>query len=290
MADLRLSTLSDGRFRLDGGAMFGVVPRLLWERSDPPDSENRILLGLNCLLVEGSGFKLLIDTGVGDKEDARFFAQFPLEREADLFAGLAARELTPAAITHVVNTHLHFDHCGGNTRLDAAGKAVPGFPNARYIVQRGEWEDAVRPHVLSRASYLARNFLPVAEAGLLDLVEGELELLPGVHLLPTPGHTAHHQSVLLDLPGGRRLFYAADLIPTSSHLPLAWIMSYDLFPLVTLETKQRLLARQREEDWLLYFEHERGAPCGRLAWTAGAKGERADFLPLELDSLADAGG
>ncbi|MBM4118133.1 MBL fold metallo-hydrolase [bacterium] len=285
MAQLRLHSLSDGRFRLDGGAMFGVVPRVLWERGDPADAENRILLGLNCLLVEGPGFRLLIDTGLGDKEDARFLAQFPLERTGDLFSGLAACGLSPADVTHVVNTHLHFDHCGGNTRLDAEGRALPSFPAARYFVQRGEWEDAVRPHALSRASYLARNFLPVAEAGLLERVDGEVEILPGVRLLPTPGHTPHHQSVLIDLPGGRRLFYPGDLIPTSSHLPLAWIMSYDLQPLVTLETKARLLARQRAEDWFVYFEHERAAPSGRLLWTENAKGERAAFQPLPLDAL-----
>jgi glyoxylase-like metal-dependent hydrolase (beta-lactamase superfamily II) len=289
MPPLRLDTLSDGRFRLDGGAMFGVVPRVLWEQREPADRENRILLGLNCLLVRGAAFTLLIDTGLGDKEDARFLAHFPIERERDLFGGLAALGVAPEAVTHVVNTHLHFDHCGGNTRLDAAGQALPSFPRARYLVQRGEWEQAVHPDALSRASYLARNFLPVAEAGQLDLVDGEAEILPGVTLLPTPGHTAHHQSVLIDLPGGRRLFYAADLIPTSSHLPPAWIMAYDLYPLVTLETKLRLLARQRAEDWFVYFEHEREAPCGRLEWTDGPRGQRAAFVPLPLEHLIAAG-
>lgn len=285
MAVHSLHNLSDGRFRLDGGAMFGVVPRVLWEKSDPADAENRILLGLNCLLVRGAGFTLLIDTGLGDKEDARFLAHFPLERQGDLFSELAACGVAPEDVTHVVNTHLHFDHCGGNTRLDAAGRAEPSFPRARYFVQRGEWEDAIRPHALSRASYLARNFLPVAEAGLLERVDGEAEILPGVQLLPTPGHTPHHQSVLIDLPGGRRLFYPGDLIPTSSHLPLAWIMAYDLAPRVTLETKARLLARQRAEDWFVCFEHERAAPVGRLHWTENAKGERAAFQPLPLDAL-----
>ncbi len=285
MHALRLDTVSDGRFRLDGGAMFGVVPRVLWEQREPADGENRILLGLNCLLVRGADFTLLIDSGLGDKEDARFLAQFPIERETDLFGALAACGVAPEQVTHVVNTHLHFDHCGGNTRLDAAGRARPSFPRARYFVQRGEWEDAIQPHALSRASYLARNFLPVAEAGQLELIEGEVEILPGVTLLPTPGHTAHHQSLLIDLPGGRRLFYAGDLIPTSSHLPPAWIMSYDLFPLMTLDTKERLLARQREEDWFVYFEHEREKPSGRLDWTEGPRGERALFTPLPLDSL-----
>ena len=290
MAIQRLSTLSDGSFRLDGGAMFGVVPRVLWEQNDPADDQNRILLGLNCLLVEAPGVVLLVDTGVGDKEGDVFADQFALERERDLFDALADRGLAREDVTHVVNTHLHFDHCGGNTRLDAAGHAEPSFPNARYVVQRGEWLDATQPHERSRASYLARNFLPVQEAGLLDLVEGETELLPGITLLPTPGHTAHHQSLLLDLPGGRRLLYAADLIPTSSHLPLPWIMSYDLYPLDTLETKRAILERQREEDWLLYFEHERESPSGRLDWVPTKKGERPVFRPLSLADLVDEAG
>lgn len=283
MSDLKIRTLSDGRFRLDGGAMFGVVPRVLWERKDPADALNRILLGLNCLLVRDARFTLLVDTGVGEKEGDEFADQFALERERDLFDALAEAGVTPADVTHVVNTHLHFDHCGGNTRLDEGGEAVPSFPNARYLVQRGEWADAVAPHERSRASYLGRNFLPVHAAGQLDLVDGEAEILPGVTLLPTPGHTAHHQSLLLDLPHGRRLFYAADLVPTSSHLPLPWIMSYDLFPLDTLETKRRILARAREENWLWYFEHERERPYGELDWVRKQRGEQPVFRPLPLD-------
>ncbi len=280
MSGPELSTIRDGRFRLDGGAMFGVVPRVLWEKSNPPDDQNRILLGLNCLLVEGEGYRALIDTGVGDKEEGEFADMFALEGDSRLTGALAARGLSAGDITHVVNTHLHFDHCGGNTRLDESGLAVPSFPRARYFVQRGEWEDAVSPNERTRASYLPRNFRPIEEAGQLELVEGETEILPGLALIPTPGHTPHHQSVLLDA-GARKVFYAGDLIPTSSHLPLPYIMSYDLHPLETLATKRRILERQREEDWLVFFEHEPGEqPLGRLEWTPTKKGERPVFRPL----------
>ncbi len=284
MSGPSIRTISDGRFRLDGGAMFGVVPKVLWQQGDPADAENRILLGLNCLLVDGPGYRLLVDTGVGDKEGDAFADMFALEREQNLFDALAAVDVRPESVTHVVNTHLHFDHCGGNTRLDDDGQAVPAFPSARYVVQKGEWKDAVRPHERSRSSYLARNFLPIREAGLLDLVEGEVEIMPGVTLLPTPGHTPHHQSLLIDLAEGRRLFYPADLIPTSSHLPLPWIMSYDLEPLRTLESKRAVMARAREENWIWFFEHEREQPQGELEWVATKKGEKPVFRPLPLSS------
>lgn len=262
--------------------MFGVVPKVLWQENDPADEENRILLGLNCLLVEGPDYRLLVDTGVGDKEGDAFADMFALERERDLFDELRDAGVATDSVTHVVNTHLHFDHCGGNTRLDERGEARPAFSAARYIVQKGEWNDAVRPHERSRSSYLERNFLPIQEAGLLDLVEGETEILPGVTLLPTPGHTPHHQSLLIDMPGGRRLFYPADLVPTSSHLPLPWLMSYDLEPLVALESKRAIMARARKENWLWYFEHERDRPYGELEWVPTKKGEKPVFRPLPL--------
>jgi glyoxylase-like metal-dependent hydrolase (beta-lactamase superfamily II) len=288
MSAIEIHSLSDGRFLLDGGAMFGVVPRVLWERQHAADELNRILLGLNCLLLQGAGFTALIDTGVGDKEDARFAERFGLMRQATLFDALAAAGLEPGDITHVINTHLHFDHCGGNTRRDESGQVRPSFPNARYIVQRGEWQDACQPHERSRASYFSRNFLPVQESGQLDLVEGEMEILPGIHLLPTPGHTAHHMSLLIDL-GPRRLFHPADLMPIHSHLPLPYIMSYDLYPMETLATKRRILARLREENWLIYFPHEAGADhCGEVAWVPTKKGEQPVFRPLPLAEIGAA--
>ncbi len=281
MSKMRFANLSDGSFRLDGGAMFGVVPRVVWETSDPPDDRNRILLGLNCLLIQGEDSLTLVDTGVGDKEGDTFADRFALIRQENLFDALAALGLAPSDVTHVINTHLHFDHCGGNTRLDESGEAVPSFANAKYYVQRGEWEDAIKPNERTRASYLQRNFRPLQESGQLELVDGEAEILPGIRVLPTPGHTPHHQSLLVET-GGAKVFYPADLIPTSSHLPLPFIMSYDLEPVRTLETKRQLLERQREEGWLLYFEHERETPFGKVNWTQTKKGERPVFEPLPM--------
>jgi len=279
---LKLDTVSDGKLLLDGGAMFGVVPKTLWERSNPADDRNRIRLGLHCLIVRGPEFLALVDTGVGDKGDEAFADIYGLEQSGALRVALAAKGIAPEDVTHVINTHLHFDHCGGDTRLDERGRAVPAFPNARYLVQRGEWDDACRPGERSRASYLEPDFLPLAEAGRLDLVEGEAEVLPGLRLVPTPGHTRHHQSLLIDAEGGP-VFHPGDLIPTSSHLPLPWIMSYDLYPAETLETKRAMLARAREEGWRFYFQHEPGgSPFGEMEWVPTKKGEKPVFRPLPL--------
>ena len=286
MSTLSLANLSDGSFRLDGGAMFGVVPRVVWELRDPPDAQNRILLGLNCLLIRSGESLVLVDTGVGNKEGDKFADRFALERDSDLFDALAELGIARGDVTHVINTHLHFDHCGGNTVLDESGEAVPAFANARYYVQRGEWADATKPNERTRASYLGRNFLPISEAGRLELVDGEEEILPGIRVIPTPGHTPHHQSLLVEA-GGRKVFYPADLIPTSSHLPLPFIMSYDLEPIETMESKRRLLERQREEDWLVYFEHERENPFGRVVWTGTKRGERPEFEPLPRNGWFD---
>jgi len=278
----RIQTVDDGRILLDGGAMFGVVPRVLWEKSNPPDESNRITLGLNCLLVEGEGYRALIDTGVGSKGDERFASMYGLEESGGLPGALASMGLSVDDITHVINTHLHFDHCGGNTRRGEGGKPEPTFPRARYVVQKKEWELATDASERSQASYLLENYLPVKEAGQLDLVEGETEILPGLRLLPTPGHTLGHQSVLVEAEDGP-VFYAADLIPTSSHLPLPWIMAYDLHPVDTLETKRRILDRARDEQWRFYFEHEPGGrPFGDLEWVPTKKGEKPIFRPLPL--------
>ncbi|MDP7021047.1 MAG: MBL fold metallo-hydrolase [Candidatus Krumholzibacteria bacterium] len=275
----KIVNLRDGSFRLDGGAMFGVVPRNLWEKCNPPDDQNRILLGLNCLLVEGDGFLALIDTGNGAKGDDDFRKIYGMENTGKLAEALRAHGRRPEEISHVINTHLHFDHCGGNTILEG-GSVLPAFPQARYIVQKQEWLDACKPSERSRASYLADDFLPLKEAGQLDLVEGEGEVLPGIRLIPTPGHTRGHQSLLVEAEEGP-VFYAADLFPTSSHLPLPWIMSYDLYPLETLETKRQILIRARDEGWLFFFEHEADENAlGKIEWVKTKKGEKPVFRPL----------
>jgi glyoxylase-like metal-dependent hydrolase (beta-lactamase superfamily II) len=208
---------------------------------------------------------VLVDTGVGDKESERFHDIYAIEnagRPTRLEDAIRAAGHTPEDVGYVVNTHLHFDHAGGNTRRDGDA-AVPAFPRARYVVQEGEFGFAQRDNERIRASYLAANYEPVAAAGLFEFLRGEVEVVPGIRVLRTPGHTPHHQSVLIE-SGGETACFLADLVPTTAHLPLPWIMGYDLEPLVTLESKRALLERARREGWLLIFEHDPQRAWGRL--------------------------
>jgi glyoxylase-like metal-dependent hydrolase (beta-lactamase superfamily II) len=246
--------VTDGRFRLDGGAMFGVVPKVLWERCCPADEKNRIRMGLNCLLIRAHGKNILVDTGLGPKLDAKFQDRFAVERTPPLYESLKTLGLAPDDIHMVINTHLHFDHCGGNTHRED-GQVVATFPKAEYFVQRGEYEDAVRANERTRASYLKENFTPVAHVDRWEFLVGDTELTPGVSAVVTGGHTAHHQAVKIQSEGKTAL-YLGDLIPTVSHLPLPYIMGYDLYPMQTLEAKRGVLDRAFEEHWLLVFEHD----------------------------------
>lgn len=266
VGSLRVHALEAGLQWLDGGAMFGVVPRPLWERRIPPDGRHRIPLALRCLLVEAPSALVLVDTGIGNKEDARFRDLYGVTNPGDptrLEDAVRAAGFEPGDVDMVVSTHLHFDHAGGNTRLDPDGVVRPAFPRARYVVQQGEFDFSRSPNERIRASYLAHNIEPLARSGLWTFVEGEAQVTAGVRVLPTPGHTPHHQSVLVESDGETACFLA-DVCPTAAHLPLPWIMGYDLEPLVTLESKRRLWARARAESWLLVFEHDPRVPWGRL--------------------------
>ena len=209
LGEIRVHVLCDGVFALDGGALFGVVPRVIWEKTDPPDEKNRVALGLNVVLVEAGGRRVLVDTGLGDKWTPREREIYRIDRERNLLGNLRSLGLGPEDIDVVVNTHLHFDHAGGNT-AERDGRVRPVFPRARYVVQKGEFYDATHPHERNRASYLEPNFVPVAEAGQLDLVEGEVEVAPGVRVVPMGGHTAHHQIVVVE-SAGERLLVPTDL-------------------------------------------------------------------------------
>jgi glyoxylase-like metal-dependent hydrolase (beta-lactamase superfamily II) len=261
---IRCHALEGGLQHLDGGAMFGVVPKPLWERRVPADDRNRIPLALRCLLVEHDAGLVLIDTGLGNKESAKFRDIYGVEnagangrtRIEDALAELGRR---PEDVRWVINTHLHFDHAGGNTFADPAGAVQRTFPNATYVVQRRELDFARHTNERTAASYLPHNF----EGLDFTLLDGETEVLPGIRCLPTPGHVPYHQSVLVE-SGGERLCFLADVTPTSAHLPLPWIMGYDLEPMVTLESKRRLFARAEAEGWRLCFEHDATVVAGRL--------------------------
>jgi glyoxylase-like metal-dependent hydrolase (beta-lactamase superfamily II) len=267
LGEIRVHLLSDGAFALDGGAMFGVVPRVLWEKHDAPDERNRVTLGLNVPLIETAGSRILVDTGMGDRWGEKERQRYRLDRSVTLLDGLAGLGLAPEDIDVVVNSHLHFDHAGGNTRL-RDGRPQPTFPRARYLVQKGEWEDAAHPHERNRVSYREADFVPVAESGQLELVEGEVEVAPGVHVAPVGGHTAFHQMVRVE-GGGRTLVVPTDVLPTASHLPLAHIMSYDLYPVGTLEAKRKLLSRAAQEGWQVVFYHDPRTPVGSLRMKDG---------------------
>jgi glyoxylase-like metal-dependent hydrolase (beta-lactamase superfamily II) len=262
VGDARVHVLSDGTFALDGGAMFGVVPRVIWEKRDPPDERNRVTLGLNVALIESGGRRVLVDTGLGGRWGEKEIRMYRIDRSTTLVDGLRARGLSPDDIDVVVNTHLHFDHAGGNTRHEG-GALVPTFPRARYVVQRGEWEDARHPHERSRASYREDDFVPLAEAGRLDLIDGEAEVAPGVRAVRVGGHTTHHQMVVV-ASGGDTLVIPTDLLPTASHLPLPFVMGYDLFPVATLEAKRALLRSAAEGGWRMLFYHDARTPVGRV--------------------------
>jgi glyoxylase-like metal-dependent hydrolase (beta-lactamase superfamily II) len=261
LGEMELYSVTDGTFRLDGGAMFGVVPRVIWEKTNPPDESNRIEMGLNPLLIVTQGKRVLVDTGIGEKLARKDLEIYAVDRSFNLTDSIRQIGLAPEDIDVVVNTHLHFDHCGGNTVVKD-GKILPTFPNARYVIAKGEWEDALHPNMRSQRSYLRDDFLPLEKAGQLELVEGEVEVAPGVWTLPTPGHDEHHQSVRFESKGKKGI-YLGDLIPTSSHIPLPYVMGYDLFPATTVEVKKDLLAQACRENWLLVFEHD---PFHRWGW------------------------
>lgn len=267
-----IHALQAGGQKLDGGAMFGVVPKPLWEKRIAPDERNRIPLGMRCLLVEHDIGLVLIDTGAGNKENQKFHDIYAIENAGAAIDGVPRTALEDAIVAAghrvsdialVINTHLHFDHAGGDTYVDSAGAVRASFPNARYVVQTGEHHWATHTNERTAASYFERNWEPIRDAGRFDLVEGDREIVPGISVMLTPGHVPFHQSVIVD-GGGEITCFLGDVCPTASHLPLPWIMGYDVEPLRTMESKRSLLRRAEAERWLLVFEHDASVPWGRV--------------------------
>jgi len=258
----KFSIVSDGTFWLDGGAMFGIVPKVLWNKLNPADEFNRIELRLNCLLIKTPTENILVDTGVGENLDNKFKEIYRVERDFGLIIALEKIGIKPGDINFIINTHLHFDHCGGNT-IKRAGKFVPTFPRAKYIIQKQEWLDATSPNERTKASYLEENFIPIEEAGQLLLVDGEHEVTSGIKVMVTDGHTRGHQSVIIE-SDGKKAMYCGDLIPTTSHIKIPYIMGYDLFPLDIMEKKKEILKKALQEHWLLIFEHDPKIPFAYL--------------------------
>jgi glyoxylase-like metal-dependent hydrolase (beta-lactamase superfamily II) len=299
---LELHSLSDGFFGLDGGAMFGVVPKPVWERTNPADSRNRIRLAARPLLVVSGADRILIDTGIGDKWDDQARNVYRIEKSDSIESSLAHAGFRPGDVTRVILTHLHFDHAGATTKLDGSGKPVLRFPNARHYVQKKEWEAALTPNRRSRASYRPDDFLPVKDAGLLELTEGDVrfELAPGLalELVLTGGHTPGHQIVLVKIEEPRDrvadsghsiprpldpsipvlAVFWGDLIPTRSHIATPYIMGYDLSPLETMEQKEKLVQQAVAGKWLSFFEHDPEYACGIIEEENG----RPFLRPLAL--------
>lgn len=277
LGDLEVRYLYAGSFGLDGGAMFGVVPKPLWEKKSSPDARNRIRLVCNSLLVRHSGKNILIETGNGTKWTDKLRDIYNVQQGDPLADSLSAAGVSVASIDFVINTHLHFDHAGGNTRI-LDNRAVSTFPNARYIVQRGEIEHALQPTERDRASYFPENVTPISEAKQWQSVEGNSELFPGISVERIPGHNADIQAVKLS-GGGKTIVFIADLFPTRHHLPLPWIMAYDLYPLQTLETKRKWLAGIVQNNWIVVFGHDPDHPAATLHERDG----KIEIEPVDLN-------
>jgi len=258
LGDFELTVVSDGTYFLDGGAFFGVVPKTMWSKKVTPDEQNRLDAGLNSLLVRTGEKNILIETGIGNKLPERLAQIY--KQPAKLLENLQAAGVTPEEIDVVINTHLHFDHCGWNTVRRGDGVAAT-FPNAKYYVQRREWEHGQLQLERDAVSYMSPNYDPLIESGQMELLDGDRELLPGIRVKVFPGHTANMQAVMVE-SGGKTACYISDLIPTSAHLDLTWVMAFDLFPLETIESRKKYYASAMPGGWLTVFTHDDATPWG----------------------------
>ena len=267
--DYRVEIVPDCEFRLDGGAMFGVVPRNLWSRFCPPDEQNRIRMSMNCVFIDTGNERVLIETGIGDKWSEKHVSMYGIDRKRSLAESVQAFTGTaPEDVTIVVNTHLHFDHCGGNTVRAQSGEARAQFPQARYFISQAEYEHAESPSDRDRASYFPENWRPLRASGQLELKPESYEVVPGLTMETYPGHNRSMQCWRLHT-NGKTLFGFADLVPMRAHVPFAWVMGYDLYPVETVEAKKRLLPQAARENWTCLFYHDPEQPLGRIVEADG---------------------
>ena len=265
LGDFELTIFSDGIYLSDGGAFFGVVPKVLWSKKVTADDQNRIAVGLNSLLVRTGKHTVLVETGIGDKLSERMVRIYG--QPAKLLDNLSAGGVAPEDIEVVINTHLHFDHCGWNT-IRNHGRVVPTFPKARYYAQEGEWQHGRQQHERDAISYISDNYDPLISSGQMQLLHGDQEIVPGVSVKVFPGHTANMQAVIVK-SAGKTACYISDLIPTTAHLDPTWVMAFDLFPLQTIESRKSYYARAIPEQWLTVFTHDPNVP-----WAHVEKDER----------------
>jgi len=276
MVSTSVKILSDGVVKLDGGSVFGQVPKVNWENTVVTDRKNRITMGLNCLLLQVGGQNVLVDTGVGSKENEKDKENLGLV-PSRLLKGLKGMGLAPKDISAVVLSHLHFDHSGGCTRLDRSGNIVPTFPKARYYVQRSCWEDSCKPNERCFANHRPENFMPIEERGQLEVLDGDGEVLPGLNVMVTDGHSRGHQMVMFN-HGGERVVFLGDLVPTPHHLNLGVISAFDYSPEGTLERKRDILMDAERQGWLLVFSHGHDTKAGYLE----RRGETTYLRPVEF--------
>jgi|SRR5579863_6500413 len=288
LGDFELSIFSDGTYPLDGGAFFGVVPKLMWSRKVAADEKNYVTTGLNSLLIRTGNQTVLVETGMGNKLSERMIKFYG--QPAQLLANLAAGGVSPEDVDIVINTHLHFDHCGWNTVRDGNGKIVPTFPRAKYYAPEGEWQYARHPSERDAISFIAENYDPLVERGQMTLLKGGEEIVPGISVRTFPGHTAHMQGVIVrgtqnpnpladarrvghpqDTPHPKTVCYISDLIPTTAHIDLTWGMSFDLYPLQTIESKKQYYAKAVPEKWLTVFTHDVKTPWAYVDKDAAGK-------------------
>ena len=274
---MNLYSIQAGNFKLDGGAMFGVVPKSMWEKTNPADSDNMIDMSARCMLIEEGDKLILVDTGMGNKQSEKFFSHYKRWGNFDLVKSINAAGFGVDEITDVLLTHLHFDHSGGCTKLNRTGAAVPIFPRARHLVQKDCWSEAISPNERYEDVFHSEDFLPLQEKGLIELVDGDTEIVPGVTLKVADGPSKGHQMVMVNM-GSERIVFAGDLIPTAYHLQANFIAAADEFPNETLVQKKELLDMAMKEGWIIVFGHGQENRSGYVEEWNG----RPHLLPKEI--------